>query len=140
MLVVVQEGNLPLHLELQKGARKDVIALLVVAAVAAKDSSHSFPAIREFAMHKKKVLAALLEDLSAQESALGQTGQGDADEWGGEKKYTFYSWTTLVSETEDTPECIGIMKVILDARKKSRKDVRTLLHLLDAKGRRAIDM
>ena len=140
MPVVVQDGHLPLQLELLQGARKEVIALLVVAAIAAKDSSHSFPAIQEFAEHKEEVLAALLDDLSAQECVLGQPGQGDADELGGEKEHTFYSWTTLVSETEDTPGCIGIVKAILDARKKSKKDVRTLLHLLDAKGRRAIDM
>jgi len=141
----VQEGKLPLHLELQKGARRDVIALLVVAAVAAKDSSHFFPAIKEFAEHEEKVLAALLDDLSAQEGllqecVLAQIGHGDVDEGGSEKAHTFYSWTTLVSETEDTPECIGIVQAIIHARKKDVKGVRTLPYLLDASGRRAIDM
>ena len=135
--IVVQEGKLPLHLELQKGARRDVIALLVVAAVAAKDSFNSFPAIKEFIKHKSAVLAALLDDLSAQERLLAQISPGDTDEGGDEKKHTFYSWTTLVSETEDTPGFIEIMKAILDARKK---DVETLPYLLDASGRRAIDM
>ena len=137
MPVAVQDGKLPLQLELQKGARKDVIALLVVAAVAAKDSSSSFLAIKEFAEHKEEVLTALLDDLSAQECVLAKSGQGDADEGGGGKKHTFYSWTTLVSETDDTPGCIEIMKAVLDARKK---DVGTLPYLLDASGRRAIDM
>jgi len=141
----VQEGKLPLHLELQKGARRDVISLLVVAAVAAKDSFNSFPAIKEFIKHKSAVLAALLDDLSAQEGllqecVLAQIGHGDADEGGSEKAHTFYSWTTLVSETEDTPECIGIVQAIIHARKKDVKGVRTLPYLLDASGRRAIDM
>ena len=140
MSVVVQDGKLPLELELQNGARKKVIALLVVAAVAAKDSSHSFPAIKMFAEHKEEVLAALLDDLSPQECVLAQPGQGDADEGCGEKKYTFYSWTTLVSETEDTPGCIEIVQAILDVCKKDKKDVRTLPYLLDASRRRAIDM
>ena len=108
---------------------------LLPAGVAAKDSTNSYILLKEFAKQKAQVLAALLADVSAQERVEVSPEHADATTGGKENAHAFYSWTTLVSETEDT--CIHIVKAILNARKD---DAQTLANLRDASGRRAIDM
>jgi len=54
---------------------------------------------------------------------------------GTEMWHTFYSWMTLVAETDN--KCVDIVTAILDARKD---DAQKLAELCDASGRRVVDI
>jgi len=107
---------------------------LLPAIVTAKDSTGAYFVKSEFSKRKKEVLAALLADLSAQEHAVSRE-HGNANEGVVAMAHTFYSWTKLVSETED--KCFDIVKAMLDAHKD---DAQKLAELCDTSGRRAVDI
>ena len=132
---LAQYGKLPLYYAAANQAGPEVLVALLPAGVAARDSTNSYILLKEFAEQKAQVLAALLADVSAQERVEVSPEHADATTGGKENAHTFYSWTALVSETEDT--CIHIVKAILNARKDHAQ---TLVNLRDTSGRRAIDM
>ena len=132
----MQKGKLPLHHAAANHAEPEVLVALLPASVAAKEkATDSYIVINVFAEYKEELLAVLLADLLAQERVALRPDNGDTKEICHKIAHTFHSWTTLVSETEDT--CIHIVKAILNARKD---DAQKLAYLHDASGRRAIEM
>ena len=142
----MQHGKLPLHRAVENQTTShltwpphlnDVVAILLPSDVAAKDSTQSYVLLKHFSEFKEQVLAVLLADLSAQKRVVRHSSPAngatvDRDE---EIAHTFYSWSKLVSETQDM--CIDIVKAILDACKD---DAQMLADLLDKDGRKAVDI
>ena len=130
-----QIGLLPLSHAIASQAGPEVVLALLLPDVTAKDSKQSYLLLKEFAEYREQVLAALLADLSAQELRHPTSKHGDTVDGGEEVAPTFYSWSKLVSGTEDT--CVNIVKAILNTR---QHDAQKLADLRDDSLRKAFDM
>jgi len=147
-----QCGKLPLHSAVENQAESEVVLLLLSSDVAARLSNQSYLLLTEFAERREQVLLVLLADLSAQESVAHRhptSEHGIPDMWGNlmasinsdavdggdEIAHTFYSWSKLVSGTQDM--CIEIVKAILE---NPKHDAQMLADLCDKDGRKAVDI
>jgi len=131
---LAQYGRLPLYYAL-KHAGPEVVLALLPSDVAAKDSTQSYLLLKEFAERREQVLPVLLADVSAQVLRHPKSEHSTAVDGDKEIADTFYSWSKLVSGTQDM--CIEIVRAILE---KYNDDVQMLVDLCDKDGRKAVDI
>ena len=132
---LAQHGRLPLHYAIEEQAGPEVVLALLPSDVAAKDSTQSYLLLKEFKERREQVLPVLLADVSAQVLRLPKSEHSTAVDGDKEIADTFYSWSKLVSGTQDM--CIEIVRAILE---KYNDDVQMLVDLCDKDGRKAVDI